>query len=220
MSAYLGAARARSVKSILNIALYVVLVLSVASVTQIDLTGIALSGAVTGIVIGIAGQASLANVVAGLVILFTRPFRSGQYVTVRASAFAGSEYSGEVGEITLFYTTLFAGRQEIRVPNSSMITSVVTLRTQALDVYIPIILPLARRDGLSTTEMSRKLASALPPGRYVNAAFESVDDGNIHIGIRASVASEDERGKLECAVVTLVDSFHVRDTTGPDAHDL
>src|SRR6185437_1692606 len=59
--------------------------------------------AVGGVVVGVAAQASLSNAVAGLVILFSRPFRTGQYVTVRAAAFAGSEYSGEVGEITLFY---------------------------------------------------------------------------------------------------------------------
>lgn len=217
-STYLGVARSRSVRSVLNIVLYVVLALTVASQTQIDLTGIALSGAVTGVIIGIAAQASIANVVAGLVILFSRPFRAGQYVTVRAAAFAGSEYSGEVGDITLFYTTLFAGTQEIRVPNSSMVTSVVTLRPQMLDVYLPVILPPARWEKLSTVELSRQLAEVLPARRYVNAVVERMEGGTMQVGVHASVANDEERSVLENALLKIFAPAHSMDVTGPD-HD-
>jgi hypothetical protein len=213
---YLGVARVRSAQSIISVMLYVLLALTVASQTQIDLSGIALSGAVTGVIVGIAAQASIANVVAGIVILFSRPFRSGQYVTVRAAAFAGSEYSGEVGEITLFYTTIFSGKQEIRVPNSSMVTSVVTLRPQMLDVYLPVILPPARWEKLSTTELTRQLESALPTGRFVNAAVERIDGVTLQIGIHASVADYTERAVLENAVVRVLGPAPAGDVTGPD----
>jgi hypothetical protein len=213
---YLGVARVRSAQSVISVVLYVLLALTVASQTQIDLSGIALSGAVTGVIVGIAAQASIANVVAGIVILFLRPFRSGQFVTVRAAAFAGSEYSGQVGEITLFYTTIFSGKQEIRVPNSSMVTSVVTLRPQVLDVYLPVILPPAKWETLSSTELTRQLASALPPGRFVVAALEKIDGGALQIGIHASVADEAERAILENAVVKVLGPAPESNATGPD----
>ena len=73
---------------------------------QFELGGLALSGAVTGAVVGIAAQATVADVVAGLIILVARPLRPGHVVIVRAAAFAGGTYSGEVGEITVAYTTL------------------------------------------------------------------------------------------------------------------
>ncbi len=213
---YLGVARVKSAQSIISVVLYVLLALTVASQTQIDLSGIALSGAVTGVIVGIAAQASIANVVAGIVILFSRPFRSGQYITVRAAAFAGSEYSGEVGEITLFYTTIFSGKQEIRVPNSSMVTSVVTLRPQMLDVYLPVILPPARWEKLSTTELTRQLTSALPGGRFVTAAVERIDGGTLQIGIHASVANDQERSILENALVKVLGPTPGGNVTGPD----
>jgi small conductance mechanosensitive channel len=213
---YLGVARVRSAQSIISVVLYVLLALTVASQTQIDLSGIALSGAVTGVIVGIAAQASIANVVAGIVILFSRPFRSGQFVTVRAAAFAGSEYSGEVGEITLFYTTIFSGKQEIRVPNSAMVTSVVTLRPQVLDVYLPVILSPAKWGMLSSTELTRQLASALPHGRFVMASLERIDGGALQIGIHASVANESERATLENAVVKVLGPAPEANATGPD----
>jgi hypothetical protein len=214
-TAYLGAARVRAARVVLSTVLYLLLALVIASQTQIDLTGIALSGAVTGVVIGIAAQASIANVIAGLVILFVRPFRTGQYVTVRAASFAGSEYSGEVGEISLFYTTLFAGSQEIRVPNSSMVTSVVTLRPQVLEVYLPVILSPAQWDRFSMADLSRDLTAALPPGRQVTAVVERMDATSVQVGVHASVANEEERSTLESAVLKVLNTRHDTEVTGP-----
>jgi hypothetical protein len=210
---YLGVVRSRSLRSVVSAILYVLLALAVASQTNVNLSGLALSTAVTGVVVGIAAQASIANVVAGLVILFARPFRPGQFVTVRAAAFAGSEYSGVVGEITLFYTTLFCGAQEIRVPNSSMITSVVTLRPQLIDVYLPVILTPAQWANLSTTDLAQRLTAALPAGRTVTVAVERVDAGNVQLGIRTSVASDAERGALERALATELGSAVAVDAT-------
>ncbi|MGH2344185.1 MAG: mechanosensitive ion channel domain-containing protein, partial [Chloroflexota bacterium] len=174
-TAYLGVGRAGGARTLLSVVLYTIMAILIASQTQVDLSGIAVSGAVGGVVIGIAAQASLSNAVAGLVILFSRPFRTGQYVTVRAAAFAGTEYSGEVGEITLFYTTLFAGPLEIHVPNSSMMTSVVTLRPQSLEVYVPVLIPPERWQGMSTTTLTRRIREALPPNRNVSVLVEKVD---------------------------------------------
>jgi small-conductance mechanosensitive channel len=198
---YLGAARVRSGRALISAILYVLVAIAIASQAQIDLTGIALSGAVTGVIIGIAAQASISNVVAGFVILFARPFKAGQFVTVRASAFGGAEYSGEVGEIALFYTTLIAGSQEIRVPNNAIVTSVVTIRPQMLDVYVPILLPASQWSHFSSEALSHELESALPPGRQVFAQVDRVEGGQAQIGVRLAAASMQERALLETALL-------------------
>ncbi len=198
---YLGVARVQSARSVVSGLLYLVLGLTVAVQAEIDLSGIALSGAVTGVIIGVAAQASIANVVAGIVILFARPFRPGQYVTVRALAFAGNEYSGVVGEITLFYTTLLYVEREIRVPNSAMVTSVVTLRPQLLDVYVPVIVPAGQWGDMSTADVTTALEASVPAGSAVLVQVERIEAGNVQVGVRASVASAEERAKLEQAVV-------------------
>jgi len=200
-----GAGRSRTIGRLVSGSLYIFGAVVIASQAKLDLSGIALSGAATGVVVGIAAQASLANSIAGLVILFARPYRIGQYVTVRAAAFAGSEYSGEVADISLFFTTLLAGAQEIRVPNSSMIASVVVLRPQALDVYVPLILPLARWESMTTTGLIRQITEVLPAGRHVTASVERLEGGSIQIGIRASVADEMERSTVERALLRIVE---------------
>lgn len=202
---YVGAGRSRTIGRLVSGSLYIFGAVVIASQAKLDLSGIALSGAATGVVLGIAAQASLANSIAGLVILFARPYRIGQYVTVRAAAFAGSEYSGEVADISLFFTTLLAGVQEIRVPNSSMIASVVVLRPQALDVYVPLILPLARWESMTTTGLIRQITEVLPAGRHITASVERLEGGSIQIGIRASVADEMERSTVERALLRIVE---------------
>ena len=202
---YVGAGRSRTIGRLVSVFLYIFGAVVIASQAKLDLSGIALSGAATGVVLGIAAQASLANSIAGLVILFARPYRIGQYVTVRAAAFAGSEYSGEVADISLFFTTLLAGVQEIRVPNSSMIASVVVLRPQALDLYVPLILPLARWESMTTTGLIRQITEVLPAGRHVTASVERLEGGSIQIGIRASVADEMERSTVERALLRIVE---------------
>ena len=213
-TAYLGAVRVRSARALISAILYVLVAVAIASQAQIDLTGVALSGAVTGVVVGIAAQASISNVVAGLVILFARPFRAGQFVTVRALAFGGSEYSGEVGEIALFYTTLLSGHQEIRVPNNAMVTSVVTIRPQMLDVYLPVQIPPSLWSQFSNDELTRELESALPPGRQVTAQIERVDEGQAQIGVHAALANLQERAQLEAALLRAL----ARITVDGDGH--
>lgn len=202
--AYLGTARARVANALTSVVLYILLGVAVASQTRLDLSGIALSGAVTGVVVGIAAQASFSNVVSGLVLVFARPIRPGEFVTTRAAAFAGVEYSGEVGEISLFYTTLLNGSQEIRVPNSSMVSSVVVVRPQALDIYVPLVLPLARWEVLSTTGLIRQLREALPEHRHIEATIERLDEATVQIGIRASVANDGERSQFERALLGIL----------------
>ncbi|HVA92869.1 MAG TPA: mechanosensitive ion channel domain-containing protein [Chloroflexota bacterium] len=212
-TSYLGAGRAGAVRVLLSVVLYVILAVAIASATQVDLSGIAVSGAVTGVVVGIAAQASLSNAVAGVVILFSRPFRTGQFVTVRSAAFAGSEYTGEVGEITLFYTKLFSGPQEIHVPNSAMMTSVVTLRPQSLEVYIPVLIPPDQWGRLSTSDLTRQLKSALPPNRNISVVVERVEGGQVQIAVRASLAGDEERTLLERAVLRAIQPIPIKETT-------
>jgi hypothetical protein len=158
----------------------------------------------------------LSNAIAGIVILFARPFQPGQFITARAAAFAGIDYNGEVSDITLFYTTLINGQQEIRVPNSSMVASVVTLRPQAIDVYLPLLLPLARWEVLSTAGLVHQLSDALPAGRHVAATVEQINESMVQIGIRASVASDTERSILERALVQVLRATPVDGHTPPD----
>jgi small conductance mechanosensitive channel len=74
---------------------------------------------VAGAGIALATQGVLSNVVAGLTIIFTKPYRVGEYVAV-----AGVE--GQVSGITLFSTTLtHPDRSRIIVPNRKVVGEIL-----------------------------------------------------------------------------------------------
>jgi small-conductance mechanosensitive channel len=104
-----------------SMAAVVVLALRIAGVTAATL---AVGGAFTAIVLGLAAQQTIGNVFAGVVLQSTRPFRVGQRVRLVGGALAGS-LEGTVSSFGLFYTTLAQGADRLQVPNAVLLTLVV-----------------------------------------------------------------------------------------------
>src|SRR5207244_3477848 len=74
---------------------------------------------VAGVGIGLAMQGVLSNVVAGLTIIFTKPFRVGEYIDL-----LGEE--GVVDRVELFTTTLLhADRSRVIIPNRKIVGEVL-----------------------------------------------------------------------------------------------
>jgi small-conductance mechanosensitive channel len=83
-------------------------------------------GAVTGVLLGIAAQQSLANLFAGLVLLFASPFRVGDHVRFRAGALSG-EIEGFVTDLSLAYVRLQTAQGPMLLPNSQALAAAVLL---------------------------------------------------------------------------------------------
>jgi small-conductance mechanosensitive channel len=80
---------------------------------------------VASILVGLAAQSTLANLIAGLALLLYHPFRAGDRVQLATPK--GVE-TGTIVALTLGYTLLRnAANQEIVVPNSVMISQVIIL---------------------------------------------------------------------------------------------
>jgi small conductance mechanosensitive channel len=87
-------------------------------------TALLASAGVLSLVVGLAAQNTLGQMVAGLAILLYRPFEIDQELTVLTAS--GKEESGIVRELTLGYTRLEAADQRsIVIPNSVMLASVI-----------------------------------------------------------------------------------------------
>jgi small-conductance mechanosensitive channel len=83
-----------------------------------------LGGALTGVVFGIAGQQTLANLFAGIVLLAAHPFRVGDRVRLCAGALGGA-IEGRVVEIGLAYLRVDAPEGLLAIPNSQALSAVV-----------------------------------------------------------------------------------------------
>jgi small conductance mechanosensitive channel len=84
-----------------------------------DVTALIAGVGVAGVGIGLAVQGVLGNLVAGLTIIFTKPFRFGEYIEI-----AGVQ--GQVTNIELFSTTLLHSDQsKIIIPNRKIVVEIL-----------------------------------------------------------------------------------------------
>src|SRR5919204_2417616 len=86
---------------------------------------IAVGGAFTAVIFGLAAQQTLGNLIAGTVLLSARPFRVGDRVRFQGGPLAG-RVEGVVSSLGLLYTTLASGEDSIMVPNSVVLAVSVT----------------------------------------------------------------------------------------------
>ena len=105
------------------VGVFAVLTFSLA-IAQIDVKQLLVSGAVAGVLLGIAAQQSLANLFAGLVLLFARPFRVGDHVRFRAGALSG-QIEGIVIDVSLTYVRMQTDEGPLLLPNSQALAAAV-----------------------------------------------------------------------------------------------
>lgn len=104
------------VDSFMKAALYVLLVLLLASSCGVDAASIVALLGSAGVAIGLAVQGSLSNLAGGVLILLLKPFKVGDYIV---EGLTGKE--GTVKEIQIFYTKLLTfDNQTVVLPNGSL----------------------------------------------------------------------------------------------------
>ena len=105
------------IKSVVRVALYLLLCLIAASALGLDVTGIVALASVLTLAVSLALQNALSNLIGGFTLLYTKPFHSGDFVEI-----AGQ--SGTVMEIGLTYTKLAtADNKVVSIPNSAVVAT-------------------------------------------------------------------------------------------------
>jgi small-conductance mechanosensitive channel len=106
-------------RGIFNAIIYLIAFFVFLAIQQFDLTGLAIGGAATAIVIGFALQSVLSDFFSAFSIYFDRPFEIGDFIIV-------GEYSGTVQKIGMKSTRvkLLQG-EELVLPNSELTKSSV-----------------------------------------------------------------------------------------------
>ncbi len=125
-----------------------------ADIWHVSLTGIALGGAVTGVVIGLAAQSMLGNVIAGAMLLSLRPVRVGEWVSLRSWMSGGIDATGRVEEINFFYTVLRESGTRRVIPNSAMAVSTIASDEAQRGFTQTFALPLSLRPDEATRALA------------------------------------------------------------------
>ena len=113
---------AKSIRSLIRIAGAIIVIAVVISYLSQDPVIAASLSTISGLVIGFAASNLIGNVIAGIYLAITRPFRIGDRIKV----FNGD---GRVTDIGLLYTRLLLDNgDEMLASNSSMVTTNIILR--------------------------------------------------------------------------------------------
>jgi small-conductance mechanosensitive channel len=88
---------------------------------------LALGGAVTAVVVGLAAQQTFGNLIAGMVLLSARPFRVGDHVRLLGGP-VGGQIDGIVSSLGLLYTTFATGGESVQVPNGAVLSAAVSVQ--------------------------------------------------------------------------------------------
>jgi small conductance mechanosensitive channel len=168
----------------------VVLALRIAGVNAGTL---AVGGAFTAVLLGLAAQQALGGIFAGIVLQSTRPFRVGERVRLVGGALAGS-IEGTVTSLGLFYTTLSQGADRLMVPNNVLLSLVVVPLREPDKVDVRARFPA----GASPREIEERLLEAITvPTRYKpSVSLEELDGDDVVFRINATPLRPDDGSQL------------------------
>jgi small conductance mechanosensitive channel len=121
---HIADARGASLAFTFSVVGYAFTLLLVLQALDVQLGGLLLGGAITGVVLGIAAQQTLGNFFAGLVLLINRPFAVGEEIVLRSGPLGG-EYDGRVTDISLFYVSMVTENGPVQLPNASVLMSAI-----------------------------------------------------------------------------------------------
>jgi small conductance mechanosensitive channel len=166
---------------------------------------------VAGAGIALATQGVLSNMVAGLSIIFAKPFRVGEYIEI-----AGVE--GTVESITLFSTTLLhVDRSRVIVPNRKIVGEILHNygRIRQLEVSVGVaydadleVALAAVREVLANN--ARVLKDPLAVVQPVQLA-----DSSVNIAVRPWVLIEDQGSATGEINAAIIDAFRSRNIVIP-----
>ena len=177
-------------KSMTNILLKVMLVISVMGMVGIQMTSfIAVLGA-AGLAVGLALQGTLQNFAGGVMILLFKPYEVGHFIEAQG-------YMGTVKEIQIFNTILLSpDNRKIVIPNSPLATGALTnfsaMPTRRIDFSFGIgytdDIDKAKEILLNMAQVDdRVLKEENPPEVMV----EALADSSVNLKLRTWVKSED-----------------------------
>ena len=192
--------------------LVVVMALVIALGTAgVDVTALVAGIGVAGVGIGLAMQGVLGNLFAGLMIIFTKPFRVGEYVELLS-------VQGQVEMIELFSTKLVhPDRSRIVIPNRKIIGEILhnygTIRQLEMDVGVAYNSNLTETIALVRDILNRHPQVLKDPAPIVGVSV--LVDSSIIIAVRPWTKVADYGPARAELYQTIVERFRERNISIP-----
>lgn len=175
--------------SLVSTVLKIILLLIAVSLLGVELSGLVTIVAAMGFAIGLSLQGSLGNFASGILILFLKPYKSGDWVQV-------DESFGKVEEIGIFNTILITpGNKTLIVPNAKITDGVVTNFSEKGLVRLELNAHIPYEESFPKTQLLLKEALAETPlilnEPEPEIGIESFDSHYVILAIRPFVRPND-----------------------------
>jgi small conductance mechanosensitive channel len=197
----LDPATAGTVGFLIRLSTVVVALFVALRVAGIEARTLALGGAFTAVIFGLAAQQTLGNLIAGTVLLSARPFRVGERVRLQGGPLAG-QIEGTVSSLGLLYTTFATGDDSILVPNS------VVLNVAVLPLREPeaVNLRARLRAGMTPGDLQEVLEKSLqtPLRDAPRITLEELDGDEVVVRISATPKVAAEGRHLASELLSIV----------------
>ena len=167
-------------------------------VAGLDPRTLAVGGAFTAVILGLAAQQTFGNLFAGLVLLSARPFRVGDRVRLQGGGLAG-EIVGVVSSLGLLYTTFSDGENQIMVPNNVVLSVAVIPLNEPAGVDLRARL----RPGVTPVDIQTLLEATIetPMRDKPRVALEEIDGDETVVRIGVSPEDPTEGARLSSEVL-------------------
>jgi small-conductance mechanosensitive channel len=154
---------------------------------------LAIGGAVTAVVFGLAAQQTLGNVIAGTVLLSARPFRVGDRVRLQGGPIGG-DLEGIVSSLGLLHTALVSGADRILVPNSVVISIAIIPIREPSAVDLRARFPIDFRP--SAVQQLLEEGIEVPTRRRPDIEVQEMDGDEVVVRISATPERPSDGAKL------------------------
>lgn len=175
--------------NVIKATLMVVIVIAALEQLGVDTTSILAIFAAAGLAVGLAFKDTLSNFAAGIMLIFFKPFKLGDFVEAAGTA-------GVVEHIQIFNTVMRTGdNREITVPNSHIYSGIITNYSARDTRRIDLVIGIGYNDNIGTAKNlienhiskdERILKDPTPTIMVLELGESSVD-----IAVRPWVKSED-----------------------------
>ena len=162
-------------------------------VAGLETRTLAIGGALTAVVFGLAAQQTFGNLIAGTVLLSARPFRVGERVRFQGGPIGG-QVEGIVSSLGLLYTTLVSGADRILVPNSVVLNMAVIPLREPSAVDLRARFPLDVRPSAVQELLDRGIE--VPTRRRPDIEVQEMDGDEVVVRISATPERPGDGAKL------------------------
>jgi len=177
------------ISSILSIGLKILVLLSAASMFGIEVTSFIAIFSALAFAIGMALQGNLSHMAAGILILFFKPFRVGDFIVTQG-------YSGTVNEIQIFNTILTTlDNRIIIIPNGTITSGPIENLTANAVRKVPMTFGISYSDDIDKArEVLKRVAESCPQidqSQPIDILVSELADSSVNFAVRPWCKTED-----------------------------